>query len=451
MVDDAVDRTRRGRHETKSSRASAETLRDRPSLAVPVRRPRSRTRLAWMLLATLGVCAGVGAVLFAARAADPDQIWLDAQIALREGRIDDAADKVQQLSRLREPLPQDWMIRGQVAIAQLRPDEAIADLKKIPEDTPLAPQAWLLVGQVELRRNRAKDAEQALRKTLTLDPTVQQAHRELIFIYGMQLRRRELSEEFTALSELTDLTYDNLFHWCLVRNCVWEAGEVAETLSQFIEADPSDRHSRLALADNYRRLGLYTEAEEALSELPEDDQDALAARVMIAMDRHQEDSAEQLLAQGPPNDPNLARIRGRIALARRDGPEAVRNYTIAYKADPENRDTLFGLINAYELSGESTVAAPLRQDAKILDSFNTMVQRMSMLQGRSDPNMVKDAASACAALGLIPEARAWYKLAINRDPLDTASQRALFRLNEKYPPKPRPASPYTPRDNPVKS
>ena len=32
-------------------------------------------------------------------------------------------------------------------------------------------------------------------------------------------------------------------------------------------------------------------------------------------------------------------------------------------------------------------------------------------------------------LGFIPEARAWYKIAIARDPLDAASQKALFHLN----------------------
>lgn len=398
---------------------------------------------AWTLLAILACCAGMGGILLASRSAgDPDQIWREAQAALREDRFEQAAELVRRLSKARAPLPQDWMIRGQVAIANDRIDEAIDDLKQVAEDHPLAPQAWLLIGQIELRRDRARFAEEALRKALSLDPTVQQAHRELIYIYGMQLRRHELSQEFTALSELTDLSYDNLFHWCLMRNCLWEPGEVAKTLGGYLEADPSDRQSRLALADNYRRLGLYDEAEEALAPLPDDDVEALAGRVMIAMDRHQEDLAEDLLETGPADDPNLARIRGRIALARRNGAEAIRQYRLAYEDDPGNRDTLFGLISALELGGDSKTAAPLRQDAKLLDEFNTVVQRMSMREGREDPNIIKDAAEACAALGLIPEARGWLKLAITRNPLDSAAQQALFRFNEKHPPTPPPVSPF---------
>ena len=398
--------------------------------------------LVWVALVVLALCAGMGGLLLASRPVDPDQTWRDAQAALREGHIDRAEELVHRLSRAREPLPQDWMLRGQVAIAREREDEGIADLKRIPEDHPLGARAWLLIGQIELRRDRARFAEEALLKALSLDPTVQQAHRELIYIYGMQLRRRELNREFTALSELSDLSYENLFHWCLMRNCLWEPGEVAQTLGGYLEVDPDDRHSRVALADNYRRLGLYDEAEEALAPLPDDDVEALAARVMIAMDRHQEDRAEELLESGPPDDPELARIRGRIALARRDGREAVRQYRLAYEADPSNRDTLFGLINALELSGDAQAAAPLRRDAKLLDEFNTVVQRMSMREGRADPHIVTDAAEACLALGLISEARGWYKLAIARNPLDSASQQALFRLNEKFPPNPPPVSPF---------
>lgn len=408
------------------------------------RRRRLRGGPVWAALVVLALCAALVGVLFASRSVDPDQTWRDAQTALREGRIDQAAALVGRLSRARAPLPQDWMLRGQVAVAREQKDEAIADLKRIPEDHPLAPQAWLLIGQVELRRNRARFAEEALRWALSLDPTVQQAHRELIYIYGMQLRRHELNREFTALSTLTDLGYENLFHWCLMRNCLWEPGEVSKTLGGYLEADPDDRHSRVALADNYRRLGLYDEAEAALEPLADDDVEALAARVMIAMDRHEEDRAEALLDTGPPDDPELARIRGRVALARRDGREAVHQYQLAYAADPENRDTLFGLINALELTGDAQAAASPRRAAKLLDEFNTVVQRMSTREARNDPNMVSVAAAACEALGLIPEARGWYKLAIGRDPLDAASQHALFRLNEKFPPEPPPVSPFKP-------
>lgn len=412
---------------SKSSETPPVSAGRRPSSS----NPRRAERRSWRAGALIGLVAAAGVVLLALRLqwGDPDLYWRSAEDALQKGRIGDAARELGRLTRARSPLPRDWMLRGQVAIAERRADDAIHALRQIPEGDPMAAQAWLLIGQVEIRRNRAKDAEQALFQALKLDPALKQAHRELIFIYGMQLRREELNEQFTALSELTDLTYENVFHWCLVRNCIWEPGEVAQTLSEFLAADPSDRQSRLALADNYRRLGLFDEAEEALAALPEDDVEALAGRVMLAMDRHQEDLAEGMLAKGPADDPRLARIRGRIALARRDGPEAVRYFRIAYDHEPGDRDTLFGLINALEIVGDESAVTPLRQAATNLETFNTLMQRIAALGGRREPALLKEMAAACAELGFNPEARAWYKIAISLDPLDAASQQALYRLD----------------------
>lgn len=383
----------------------------------------------------IAVVAAVVVLVFAMRSGDPEEIWQAAKLAIDQGRIDDAVKQLDLLEKARAPLPRDRMIRGLIALAEKRTDDAVEALKQIPDTDVLAARAWLLIGQAELRRNRAKEAEAALLKAAKLDPTLAQPHSELIFIYGMQLRRDDLKKQFNALSQVTELTYQNVFHWCLVRNCLWEPGEVAKTLSTFLEADPTDRQSRLALADNYRRLGLFEEAEQVLDVLPKDDVDALADRVMLAMDRHEEDLAEELLAKGPLDDPDLARIRGRIALARRNGPEAVRFFQIAYENEPSDHDTLFGLISAHELVGDVAAAAALRQEAKRLEELNTLMQKAATPEGPTDVNLVKNLGAACAALGFIPEARAWYKIAIARDPLDAASQQALFRLNDQSPPK----------------
>lgn len=413
---------------SRSSESLSVTAGRRP----PVVKARRAYLTSWPVGVLIGIVVVATVVVsgfWLLRSNDPEQLWISAQTALSQERIRDAAAEVDRLSRAREPLPRDWLLRAQVALAQRRADEAVDAVKHIPEDDPAAPHAWLMIGQLELRRDRAKDAEQALRKALKLDPKLIQAHRELIFIYGMQLRREELNEEFKALADLTELTYDNVFHWCLVRNCLWEPGEVAQTLSEFLEADPTDRQSRLSLADNYRRLGLFNESAQALAELPQDDPEALAGRVMLAVDQREEELAEELLAKGPADDPNLARIRGRIALARRDGPEAVHHFQIAYDHEPGDRDTLFGLINAHELCGDDAVALPLRKAAKNLEIFNTLMQRVAAPGGRSDVGLMKEMGAACSALGFIPEARSWYKLAIAHDPLDAVSQQALFRLN----------------------
>ena len=380
--------------------------------------------------------------------ADLEKLWWDAQAALHEDRFDDAERALAALSQSRPPLPKDWMLRAQVDIARERPDQAVAALANVPDPDPLAPQARLLAGQVELRRNRARVAEKLLLEAARLDPRMVQARRELVYLYGVQLRRREFCEQFAAMSEVANLTYENLFHWCLLRNCLWEPGEVAQTLTRFIEADPDDRESRLALADNERRLGLYDEAEEVLAPLGDDDPRALAHRVMILMDRREEDRAEELLRRGPPDDPDLARLRGRVALARRDGPEALRCYRLAYDADPSNRDAIFGLIHAYDLTGRPEKADPLRKEAEALEAFNSLVQRMATPAGRGDPAIIAQAARVCAQADFIPEARAWLKLPVSRDPLDVEAQRALFLFDERHPrpdrTRPTPVGPQNP-------
>jgi tetratricopeptide (TPR) repeat protein len=374
-------------------------------------------------------------------ATPPDAVWGAGEAALKAGRIDEAEAAASRLARLREPTPLDWLLRAQVDMARGRTDEALAKLARVPDEHPVAAQARLMAGQLELRRDRARIAEQHFREALRLDPGLVPAHRELIYIYGYQLRRPELNAEFRALSELTELSFENVFHWCLLRNSTWEPGEAAEQLAIFIEADPEDRWSRLALAENYRRMGLLDDAEAALKPLAETDPQARAMRIMLALDRHQDSRAEQMLASGPADDPALARLRGKLALARRDGKAAVRFFRIAQADDPENRDALFGLINALTMIGDNQSAAPLRETAKNVELLNTLVQRAASAQGRNDHKLLQELGAACAALGHYAEARAWYRVAIARDPLDTQSQQALFRLagrDQPAPAEPRP-------------
>ena len=365
------------------------------------------------------------------RSEDPDAIWQAGEVDLSAGRIDLAEAAANRLSRLREPTPLDCMLRAQLDIAHGRAEEAVVGLMRVPDEHPMAAQAHLMAGQVELRRHRARFAEQYFRKALQLNPKLVQAHRELIYILGHQLRRTELNAEFLALSQLTELTFDNVFHWCLMRTALWEPSTALKELLLFVETDPGDHWSRLAIADNYRRMGLIDDAETAIAPLPDSDLDALAIRVMLAIDRHQDDKAEQLLASGPAGDPTLAKLRGRLALARRDAPSALRCFQVAYAHAPDDRDALLGLVNALTMVGDDKSAAPLRETAKNFELLNSLVQRAAIPNERENPRLLRDLGAACAAAGRDPEARGWYRLAIARDPLDIESQQALFQIDNR--------------------
>jgi hypothetical protein len=244
----------------------------------------------------------------------------------------------------------------------------------------------------------------------------------------MQLRRPELSREFLALKKANVFTFKNAFHWCLLRNNSWEPREAIADLSRFVAADPLDRWSRLALAENYRRMGLHGEAESVLSSLAPEDYEANSLHLQIALDRHENERADQLLAHAPPNDAVAARVRGRRALARRDGQSAVRYFQSAYAADPSNRDTIFGLLSAWELIGNQKEAAPLRAMARNLDRLNTLILQAAKPTAPGDAALMRELGATCAALHRDEEARAWFELAIARDPLDQSAQQALFQL-----------------------
>jgi Flp pilus assembly protein TadD len=200
-------------------------------------------------------------------------------------------------------------------------------------------------------------------------------------------------------------------------------------LSEYIANDPFDRWSRIALGDSLRRIGRFTDAEKTLAPLPASDPDARALRARIALDRGDDDSALALLAEGPENHAELARLRGRFALARRDWPGAVKQFRAAYAAEPDNRDAVFGLGQALSLIGDSAAAAPFVTLARDFDALGTLMQRASSKEGRTDPQLMRGLGGACEKIRRPAEARAWYRLAIQANPLDQDAQKALFRLD----------------------
>ncbi len=195
----------------------------------------------------------------------PDAVWERAQANFHARRYEEVAFDLGRLDRMRRPTPQDWFLRGQLAAIHEQLEEASADLAKVPDNHQMAAQARLMVGQIEGRRDRVRLAEAALLAALRLDPSLVRAHRELITIYGIQLRRPEFKAEFLALERLTTLSFDDVYHWTSLLNNAWDPTDVVETLLHYVAADPSDRHSRIALAEILRRMGRDELAESTLA------------------------------------------------------------------------------------------------------------------------------------------------------------------------------------------
>ena len=393
----------------------------------------SPVRARWLRWTVFGglavlVAGGLAAVLWPSP--DPEALSKKAGNAFMARQFDRAEADLDRVFKLRTPTPFDWFLRAQILMTKDRVDEALAALARVPDDHPMAIQARVEEGQLELRRSRYRPAEAAFLRALAIDPKLVKPRRELVYIYGMQLRRPELDATFRALSEVSTLVYSEVFLWCLTRRGVsWHVREIVATMKACIEADPDDRWARFGLAEGLRSMSRFDEAESALAPLPESDPVARAIRVRLALERGDDEAAESLLAGGPADHLDLALLRGRFALTRGNGPEAVRQFRIAYNQAPNLREAVLGLGQALKTIGDPA-AGPLLEESLKHERLGSLIQRAAVEKNRDDPGLMRDLGAACAAIGRFPEARVWYNLAITKDPLDTAAQQGLARVKE---------------------
>ena len=87
-----------------------------------------------------------------------------------------------------------------------------------------------------------------------------------------------MSAQFRALANSGSLSFDDLYLRCLGRRQDVGPAEIAAKLKAMLQNEPDDRLTRLALAENHRRLGQLAEAESDLAPLSPADPDAIAGR-----------------------------------------------------------------------------------------------------------------------------------------------------------------------------
>ncbi len=323
------------------------------------------------------------------------------------------------------PTSLDWMLRARIAEAQGLFVEAIADLKHIPDSDPIASQAWLKAGQVEVARNRARAAEAAYRRALALNPEQLQAYRELAYLFALQRRKADCDSQFRALAQRIPMGHIMAFAWCQNYCELWDPKEAIPILIRFIAEDPTDRLSRLALASCYETANNLDLAAAALRPLPESDPDARAQRIALAIDRGEIEIAQNLARDGSSDHLRLNVCRGQLALPS-DASQAAAYYRSALRQDPEDRDALHGLGVALRKLGDPNATRYLELAALHDKLKRTIQDSVSTLQ--SDLKLFSKLGGICESLNRLEEARIWYQLAIERDPLDTQSQQALSRV-----------------------
>jgi tetratricopeptide (TPR) repeat protein len=363
---------------------------------------------------------------------DPQLLWNEAHNALQSGDLAAAEAKLASIRRLRAPTSFDWSLTAQIAITNGRPDEALSALDHIPHDDALAAQGFLLAGRVERQRNRMPAAEAYFRKALNRDPVLIGAHKELIYILGLQLRRREVDAEFKILARLTALTHQELYTWGVTHfnflYNVW-AQDTAEHLESFILADPGDRYSRLSLATLLVKApGAEARLEQILEPLSRSDPEATALLIESRFEHGRVEEAIAMLQGTSTEHPKLARIRGRVSLMRGDLTAAIRYFNAALTEEPYDRISVSELGKALVLAGDKSAAESYLTRARRLDTVYTLLSRVRQPDRENQASDLTQFGGACESAGLIDEARGWYLLAIERDPLNAEAQQALQRL-----------------------
>jgi tetratricopeptide (TPR) repeat protein len=326
------------------------------------------------------------------------------------------------------PTPLDWMLRARIGEAQGRLTDALDYLKHIPESDPISSQAWLKAGQIELASGQGQAAEAAFLHTLALNPDQIQPYRELAYLYAIQRRKLECDAQFRALDRRIQMDYVLAFSWCQNSCQIWDPREAGKVLKKLVEVDPSDRWSRLALAVSHRLTNNLDEAEAALRPLGDSDPEARAIRVQIAIDRGEIAVAKDLLQAGPAGHARLDIFRGQLALNARESLKAAAYFRAALGQEPDDRDAIHGLGVALRSVGDPE-ATKFLQLATRHDQLKQMIlNSVSTLE--SDRKLFYKLGEGCESIDRIRQAHVWYRLAVERDPLDTRAHEALNRLEQ---------------------
>jgi len=389
-----------------------------------------RPRLGW-ILALVGIAAAVAALVRFQDRWRPVPESREVAAALQTKRFDEALSLLARRSRSGPLASSDLLMKADAEIQLGRNQEAIADLSLIGDDEPDASRARLAIGQLELwTLHRTPRGEQALLAALRLDPKSIQARRELFKLYDIQGRNAERDDQLRALSESSSLSLNELLAWCRIKRPEGETREVTTLLQRFVAGDSDDQKSRAALARQLLRQGRLDEAEAAIAALPERSNEAISLRVRLDAERGDRIDEEVKPGTQSGASAELSRLRGRHALLNRDGNAALLHFREAQELEPGDRETLMGLGQSCRLLNDEASASRWLGRVAEIDALESLVQRVVTGRNQKDVRLIHQIAELCEKLGRNDQAMAWYGYALGVDPLNTVSQRALYRLRQ---------------------
>jgi tetratricopeptide (TPR) repeat protein len=184
------------------------------------------------------------------------------------GQTQRALTLLQQAIEIDPAFHEAYLYQGQLNWDLGRHDQAFEIWGRVPDsDAPNAAVARYLEGASLLDQFKAAQAETRLQKSLQLRQDYLPPAERLLSIYVQQLRQRQINDTLTHIRRIRPLNLQELAVEILAGRPLYGIESGMQRLQQFIEADPDDHSSRLALAQLHLAAGRPDESLSVLNSL----------------------------------------------------------------------------------------------------------------------------------------------------------------------------------------
>jgi tetratricopeptide (TPR) repeat protein len=367
------------------------------------------------------------AIVRATLQADPDHPaanLLLAQILLKRPATDDAEG-------------------GDAAIGLAR--EALEHLERI-QNPPYRMQALfpLWRGKALFRLGRLDDAESVWNEALRLDPRIPDAGWGLLEIDYLEGRTEHARQLALRLHEVEPDPHDRVQLLLeLVRQDAQPPapGSLVQWFEPWVELNPGGLAPTLGLGLALVRTGELDRGLELLRRAVEGYPESSVAWegwLTGLDDAGQIDELAQAVVRVPPAlaaKARFARYRGRVAQERQDWKTAAHEYRRSLCDDPHDQKLAYRLARALRQIGATAESEPLDRRYQSYQAAASEVRPLYVeanaiktLGVEPDPALYRRLADLRERMGLVDEARAWYRVALREQPDDSVSRAALERL-----------------------
>ncbi|GJM08690.1 MAG: hypothetical protein DHS20C11_09660 [Lysobacteraceae bacterium] len=294
---------------------------------------------------------------------------------------------------------------------------------KAIEASPESATFYMSQGSVAHQQGDADTAKAMFEKAIELNPNLDQAQNTLGYLY---LLDGDLERAESALKMALKVDPDMVGALVNMGNVLLEQGRVADATRHFqqaLETDSNQPVIHICLGRAFMQQGAPGLAEQCFRNAMELDPQMEAAQLGLAealLGSRIADEAEELIEgvlNKRPDDAEAMRLRGDVAMVRRDALGAVESYMRALQLDANDEQALEQLARAYRMAGQLDQAER---------TFRARIQK-----GTASIEVVLEYAELQEQMGEPSAALQTLNLALKSLPDHGPTIAALARLNAK--------------------